>query len=79
MACVSEGDHETALAQFRTVIARDPNYVPAYFQMGQVLAERGRFDEARGAVSRGIEVARVVGDRHAESEMTGFLEALPAN
>jgi tetratricopeptide (TPR) repeat protein len=78
-ACVAEGDFESGLAQFRSVIERDPNYVPAYFQMAQALAERGRLEEARDAVSRGIGVAHQVGDRHAESEMTGFLESLPAS
>jgi predicted Zn-dependent protease len=76
-ACVSEGDIDQAVSRFEAVIARDPNYVPAYFQMGQALAENERPDEARAIVARGIDVARAVGDQHAQSEMTAFLETLP--
>ena len=75
-ACVSEGDVETGLSRFQAVIDRHPNYVPAYFQKGQALAEQGRVDEARGILTQGIQAARQTGDRHAESEMTEFLEAL---
>ena len=75
-ACVSEGDIETGLSQFQAVIDRNPRYVPAYFQKGQALAEQGRTVEARSVLTRGIEAARQAGDRHAESEMTEFLEAL---
>jgi predicted Zn-dependent protease len=75
-ACVSEGAVEDGLARFQAVIERNPDYVPAYFQKGQVLAEAGRTGEARSVVSKGIEVARKVGDRHAESEMGSFLDSL---
>ena len=75
-ACVSDGDLETGLSKFQTVIDGHPEYVPAYFQKGQALAEQGRTDEARAIVTQGIQAARKAGDRHAESEMTEFLEAL---
>jgi hypothetical protein len=75
-ARISEGDVEAGLAQFQTVIDRHPNYVPAYFQKGQALAERGRNDEARTVLIGGIHVARKVGDGHAEREMAEFLESL---
>jgi thioredoxin-like negative regulator of GroEL len=75
-ACVSEGEVERGLSQFQAVIDRNPNYVPAYFQKGQVLAEQGRPLEARSVLTAGIQVARQVGDSHAESEMTQFLETL---
>lgn len=78
-ACISEGDIESGLTRFRDVIDRQPDYVPAYFQAGQALADHGRLDEAREIVARGIEIARRVGDRHAESEMTEFLDSLGAN
>ena len=75
-AYVAEGQTERGLERFRQVIERDPNYVPAYFQMGQTRAEAGRTAEAREILTRGIAVARQVGDRHAEAEMTGFLDTL---
>jgi hypothetical protein len=76
-ARVSEGNLEAGLAQYQSVIDRHPDYVPAYFQKGQTLAERGRTIEAREILARGINVARKVGDAHAEREMNEFLESLP--
>lgn len=73
---VSEGKLECALVQFHRVLDLNADYVPAYFQMGQALAEAGRTDEARGIVERGIDVARRVGDSHAAGEMSGFLDLL---
>jgi thioredoxin-like negative regulator of GroEL len=75
-ARIAEGDLEAGLAQFQTVIDRHPDYVPAYFQKGQALAERGRIEEARDVLVSGIQIARKVGDGHAEREMTEFLESL---
>jgi len=75
-ACISEGDIERGLTQFQAVIERHPEYVPAYFQKGQSLAEQGRTEEARDVLASGIQIARKVGDGHAEREMTEFLDAL---
>jgi thioredoxin-like negative regulator of GroEL len=75
-ARISEGDVEGGLAQFQLVINGNPDYVPAYFQKGQSLAERGRIEEARTVLASGIQVARKVGDGHAEREMTEYLESL---
>ncbi len=75
-ACVSEGEVEEGLSKFQSVIEGHPEYVPAYFQKGQTLAEQGRTGEAQAVLAAGIQIARQVGDRHAESEMTEFLESL---
>jgi tetratricopeptide (TPR) repeat protein len=75
-AFVTEGDLETGLIKFQKVIDGHPEYVPAYFQKGQALAEQGRAVEARNILTQGIQAARKAGDRHAESEMTEFLEAI---
>lgn len=77
MTHVADGDSETALAKLQEVIDRDPDYVAAYFQKGQLLAREGEPEAARDVVTRGIEAARRTGDAHAAAEMTGFLEALP--
>lgn len=76
MACINEGDASAGLERLDEVLRRDPDYVAAWFQKGQLLAEEGQPDAAREALQRGIEVARKVGDAHAEEEMTGFLETL---
>jgi thioredoxin-like negative regulator of GroEL len=74
--CISEGDVAGGLAQFQRVIDLHPEYVPAYFQKGQALAEQGRTEEAREVLTSGIQIARKVGDAHAEREMTEFLDML---
>lgn len=78
MAYAAEGDRNEALARLQQVIDRDADYVAAYFQRGQLLAEAGQSEAAREVATRGIDVARKVGDAHAAEEMTGFLETLPS-
>lgn len=72
----SEGDVPAALAAFDRVIDEHPDYVPAYFQQGQTLAGEGEADAAREVLTRGIAVARRVGDAHAAGEMAAFLDTL---
>jgi predicted Zn-dependent protease len=76
MACLSDGEIQEGLQLFDRVIERDPNYVAAYFQKGQVLARESTAQEARDVIRRGIEVARRMEDEHAAGEMTAFLETL---
>jgi len=69
---------ETAQAQmaFRKVRQIDANYVAAYFQEGQMLAQGGLIEEAQSILRDGIAVARQIGDTHALGEMADFLESL---
>ena len=57
-------------------LARPAHGQPQFAQIIQFLAQRGDAEAAREVVERGIAVARQVGDAHAESEMSGFLETL---
>lgn len=75
-AFIEEGRIDDGLAQFRKTLELDADHVASYFQMGQVLAAEGEEQQARDIVTQGISVARKTGDRHAEMEMTGFLETL---
>lgn len=76
MAYESEGRSEDAIAQFRRLLAIDANHVAGYFQLGQSLAKTGAVEEARAVLTTGIDVAARVGDQHAQSEMSGFLDTL---
>ena len=76
MACASEGNVDEAIEKLAELVEEDPDYVPAWFQRGQLLAGANREEEARGVLVEGIDVARRVGDSHAEGEMTEFLESL---
>ena len=79
MACLSDGETTQGLEGLEEVINRDPDYVAAYFQKGQALASEGETAAAKSALDRGIDVARKIGDSHAEAEMRAFLEELPFN
>lgn len=76
MQCSSEGDVPGAVERLDRLLERDPEYVPAYFQLAQIVVTRGESDRARQLLTRGIEMARRAGDQHAEGEMRGFLEQL---
>jgi hypothetical protein len=71
-----EDDHEASLARFAELTRDNPPYVPAFFMAGQQLARLGRFDEARGILTNGIEAARDQNDLHAAGEMGEFLDSL---
>jgi predicted Zn-dependent protease len=76
MCLANEGAPDEAVARYARVRQLDPNYVPAYFQEGQVLAKLGRTDAARAILTQGMTVARSVGDQHALGEMAAFLDML---
>lgn len=76
MDFISAGQTEDGLERLRAVIRRDPAYVPAYFQQGQVLARLGRLEQAREVLTLGIAAAQQASDTHAEREMREFLESL---
>lgn len=70
------GDLETAVTEFRAVIAANPDYVAAYFHGGQTLERLGHVEEARALYQSGIEASRRTGDAHARSELEGALSLL---
>lgn len=76
MELFKESQIEEAIAAFAKVRQLDSNYVPAYFQQGQMLAQDGRIEEAQAILEEGIQIARKTGDDHALGEMTEYLETL---
>ena len=76
MACASEGSPDEAIDRLAALVEEHADYVPAWFQRGQLLASERRVQAARDVLTEGIAVARRVGDAHAEGEMTEFLESL---
>jgi len=72
----AEGDDTGADEKLSTLLEQDAHYVPAYFQLAQIVVRKGETDRARQLLTRGIEAARRAGDDHAEGEMRGFLEQL---
>lgn len=76
MQFASDGDEPAAIERLNNLLEGDPHYVPAYFQLAQLLAKRSETEPARQTLVRGIEQARRAGDDHAEGEMRGFLDSL---
>lgn len=70
------GDVERALAEFKTLLEKNPDYTPGYFMAAQTLAGADRVDEAKRMLVDGISCARRTGNQHAQSEMTAMLEQL---
>jgi cytochrome c-type biogenesis protein CcmH/NrfG len=70
------GDIERAMAEFRTLIEKNPDYTPGYFMAAQTLASASRTEEAKRMLVDGIASARRTGNQHAQSEMTAMMEEL---
>lgn len=70
------GDVERAVAEFKSLLEKNPDYTAGYFMAAQTLAAAGRADEAKGMLVDGIASARRTGNQHAQSEMTAMLEEL---
>jgi hypothetical protein len=65
-----------AAGVFRRLLAANPGYVPAYYQLGRLLARRGEEAGARRAYEEGIAAAARAGDVHAREELEAALAAL---
>lgn len=70
------GDIDRSLAEFKTLLEKNPDYTPGYFMAAQTLASAGRTEEAKRMLVDGISSARRTGNTHAQSEMTSMLEEL---
>jgi thioredoxin-like negative regulator of GroEL len=70
------GDVERALAEFKTLLEKNPDYTAGYFMAAQTLSSAGRIEEAKRMLIDGIGSARRTGNQHAQSEMTAMLEEL---
>jgi len=76
MELVSRDNVDQAVEEFQKLTSLDPDYVPAYFQCGQALAQAGRTGEAKDWYQRGIAAAERAGDIHARLEIEQALRAL---
>lgn len=76
MQLIADGDSAAGVSHLDRVMQLDPNYVPAYFQSAQALAQHGDTDRSRDLLRRGIDRARANGDQHAVEEMGGLLAQL---
>jgi len=76
MELSKNGDNEKALEHFRKLWEMNPDYTPAYFQAGILLARLGKTDTARQVLSQGVQAATRTNDQHAKSEIESALAEL---
>lgn len=69
-------DFGAAVAELKELIARDADYVAAYYQAGRASEESGEEDAARGFYRAGVVTAKRMGDAHALSELQAALDIL---
>jgi Flp pilus assembly protein TadD len=74
--CRKAGDLEGAAAAFRTVVSIKADYTAAWQELGSVLAELGRREEAATVLREGIEVADRAGAWKPREHMKRVLEGL---
>jgi predicted Zn-dependent protease len=78
MEHISQGQTDTALAEFTTLIHHNPDYVPAYQMSAQTLAKLGRTEEALDRLHHGIATANRTNNQHALAEMEALRDDLTA-
>jgi predicted Zn-dependent protease len=78
MEHISQGQTDTALAEFATLIQHSPDYVPAYQMSAQTLAKLGRTKEALERLHLGIATANRTNNQHALAEMEALRDDLTA-
>ncbi len=76
MECVNTGDITAAESNFRALLQRDADYVPAYLMFAQMLVKESRPEDAREILQQGIYAASRAGNGHALSEMEALLSEL---
>lgn len=76
MEHIGQNNPEQGLAEFNTLIAHNPDYVPAFQMSAQTLAKLGRTEEALARLHEGIAAANRTGNQHALAEMEGLRETL---
>lgn len=73
----AKGDERPAgLKRLADMNVRFPDHVPAYFRLGQLLAEDGETEAASRVLRQGLQAAGRTGNDHAAAEMRELLESL---
>jgi Tfp pilus assembly protein PilF len=70
------GETEKAIAALTDLIQRDPKYVAAYHQLGQIYCKVNKTAEAKKIFRQGIELAVETNDLHEKREMEEELEEI---
>lgn len=63
------GDENAALEKYEYLLETHPKYVATYYHLGALLTKIGQKENALETYSKGIAVAKELGDAHALSEL----------
>ena len=74
----ASSDMDGAIEKLKALISMNPKYVPAYQQLASYLIKLDLYRDAQDILEKGILVAGLEGDRHAQNEMQECLDDLPA-
>lgn len=66
---VKLGDDEQAKRWFLDILSRDEHYIGVYYHLGILHSRGGDTEKALDTFTRGIALARSLGDHHAASEL----------
>jgi len=72
----NQGQLEESWNEFQSLMSVDSEYLPTYFQAGQLLERLNRVEEARRVYQRGISVATRRGDVKTCNELESALNLL---
>ncbi|HTS70378.1 MAG TPA: tetratricopeptide repeat protein [Terriglobia bacterium] len=65
-----------AWAHFEYLLLHHPDYAATYFQAGRFLIGKGRIEEARQVLAKGVDVTGRQGKHHAQTELQAALDDL---
>jgi tetratricopeptide (TPR) repeat protein len=66
-----------AQEQFAICIQLDPNYLPAYVELGKCCRSAGQFQKAREIFAAGLTLAASQGQQHTQDYIRQQIEGLP--
>ena len=72
----NEMEFPSAVDRYESLIILDPDYVGAYYHLGQLLIRIGEREKARSAFQQGIAKSLELNDLHARSELQAALREL---
>ena len=73
---MSANNFKEAEKYFKSLLANNSKYVPAYMQYAQLKEKQNEVEAAKSLYKKGIDIAKESGEKHAAKEMEEFLDEL---
>jgi tetratricopeptide (TPR) repeat protein len=72
----SSGNNEDAAKYYESIIQKQPDYLPVYYQAGLLFSRMGNPEKGTGLLNKGIELARQQNDKKTLRELMQALEEI---